>query len=106
MYHIDNNISIKRCSEIRYYEWNGKQRIYKPDFIVNEIIFEIKGYTTPQWEAKHLANPDVVCLQKKEIKKYLEFVINKYGKDFIKLYELESFDRPATASALKAAYTN
>lgn len=87
IYHLDNNIHIERCNENRSYEWNGSQRIYKPDFKVGEIIYEIKGFKTPQWEAKHQANLDIICLQKDDIQKYLKYVIDKYGKDFIKLYE-------------------
>lgn len=47
LYCIDNNILIKRydLSPIPYIDENNKQRLYIPDFIIdNNTIVEIKGY--------------------------------------------------------------
>ena len=50
-------------------------------------MIEIKGYQTEQWKCKQAANPDVMVLGKDEMQPILDFVIAKYGKDFIRLYE-------------------
>ena len=87
IYHIDHGMSIKRCEEKRTYEFEGKQFTYNPDFITDEGIVEIKGYSDSKWEAKIKSNPDIKVLFEKDISYILEYVIEKYGKDFIKLYE-------------------
>lgn len=87
VYHKDNNLYIDRCKEKRSYIWEGKKHIYYPDFITDDGIIEIKGYSTSQWKSKEKQNPDVKVLYKNEMKKYLDYVINTYGTDFIKLYD-------------------
>lgn len=86
IFHLDNNIKIERYSGIRKYIFENKERNYYPDFIVNNVIYEIKGFETEQSKAKLLHNNDITLIDKISIKPYLEYVINKYGKDFIKLY--------------------
>ena len=87
VYHLDHNLYIERCKEKRQYVWNNKQHTYYPDFITDNGIIEIKGYSTDQWKSKEEQNPDVKVLYKNEIKPYLDYVINTYGTDFIKLYD-------------------
>lgn len=87
VYCLDHNIDIKRNTEKRKYLWNGLVRNYIPDFIVEGSLTEVKGYKTEQWLAKLEANPDVKVLYEKDLKPILEYVKNKYGKDFISLYE-------------------
>ena len=98
IYHLDHGISIERCTEVRTYIWENKVRKYYPDFIVNGKIIEIKGYKTAQWEAKLGANPDVRVLYEKDLKIYIDYVIQKYGKNYINLYEhknlVEKPERP------------
>ena len=88
IYCMDHQIPIKRCEEKRIYIWNNTKHIYIPDFIVNNnTIIEIKGYNTKQWQIKQQQNPDIVVLYKNEMKLYLDYVIDKYGKNYINLYE-------------------
>ncbi len=87
IYHLDNSLYIERCKEHRKYMFEGKEHIYIPDFVTDEGIIEIKGYRTKQWDIKELNNPDIKVLYKNDIKFYLEYVENKYGKDYIKLYD-------------------
>lgn len=87
IYHIDNNILIERCKEVRSYTFENKIKNYYPDFVVNNKIYEIKGYTTAQSDAKALFNPDIEILNKDKIAFYLNYVVDKYGKNFISLYE-------------------
>ena len=87
VYHLDHNLYIERCKEKRQYVWNNKQHTYYPDFITNDGIIEIKGYSTDQWKSKEEQNPDVIVLYKDDMKLYLDYVTNTYGTDFIKLYD-------------------
>lgn len=88
VYCLDHNIDIKRNTEKRKYSWNGVVKNYIPDFIVQGVLTEIKGYKTEQWLAKLEANPDVKVLYEKDLEPVLAYVKSKYGKDFISLYEL------------------
>lgn len=87
VYHLDNNLKIERCKEHRKYSFNNKEHIYIPDFVTDDGIIEIKGYKTEQWLEKEKQNPDVKVLYKDEIQFYINYVIKKYGIDFIKLYD-------------------
>lgn len=87
IYCKENGKSIRRCDERRSYSFGGVKKTYLPDFVVDGRVIEIKGYQTEQWKCKQAANPDVVVLGKDEMQPILDFVIAKYGKDFIRLYE-------------------
>lgn len=88
IWNIENNKSIERCKEKREYIFKGEKHIYIPDFIVEDEVIEIKGYSSKQWEEKIKQNPDIKVLYKDDIKPYLDYVISKYGKNFISLYEI------------------
>ena len=87
IYCKDTGKSIKRCEERRSYTFEGVNKTYLPDFVVDGQVIEIKGYQTEQWKCKQVANPDVLVLGKNEMQPILDFVVAKYGKDFIRLYE-------------------
>lgn len=87
VYCLEHNISIIRNTEKRTYIWQEVVKNYIPDFIVEGALIEIKGYKTEQWLAKLEANPDVKVLYEKDLEPVLNYVKNKYGKDFISLYE-------------------
>lgn len=88
VYYIEHNMFIKRCDERREYIYNGEKRIYLPDFITDNGIIEIKGYSTKQWQSKLKQNPDINVLYEDDMKIYIEYVENKYGKKFWEiLYE-------------------
>ena len=87
IYCLDHGIKIERNTEKRKYEWNGKIKNYIPDFIVDNKLVEIKGFKTPEWIAKLHANPDITVLYESNLQPIINYVIDKYGKDYIKLYE-------------------
>ena len=87
LYHTDHSNDIKRCTTPRTYEFNGTVKRYFPDFVVNGVTYEIKGYRTAQWEAKQVANPDVVPLFEMDLKPILAYVVDKYGKNYISMYQ-------------------
>ena len=87
IYCLDHNIPIERCKEERTYIYNGELHKYYPDFVTPEVIIEIKGYSTKQWEAKRLYNPDIIVLYKSDMEKYLKYVHDNYTNNLIELYD-------------------
>ena len=88
IYNIDNSIEFIRNQEKFKYTYNGVQKSFYPDFIVGNIYVEIKGYNSDEWKQKLKEFPhEIVVLYQEEMKLYLDYVKNKYGDDFIKLYD-------------------
>ncbi len=87
IYCLEHNMDIKRNTEKRTYEHNGKIKNYIPDFIVNCELVEVKGYKSDEWLSKMRCNPDVKVLYKEDIKDIMDYVKKKYGVNFIELYE-------------------
>ena len=87
IWNLEHNNKIERCKEIRTYIENDIKKLYYPDFIVNDsIIYEIKGIKNQNSILKQQYNQDIKFLYRNDMKKYLNYVENKYGKDYIKLY--------------------
>lgn len=89
IYNLEHGIKFERNRNGFEYEWEGKIRKYYPDFLLDDGTFiEIKGYEREQTFHKYNAIKNkLVILKKTDLKNILEYVIRKYGKDFIKLYE-------------------
>lgn len=87
IYCLDHNFNIKRNTEKRTYIWEGNLKNYIPDFIVEGKVVEIKGFKSEQWQAKLDANPDITVLYGSDLKDVFNYVNEKYGKNFINLYE-------------------
>ena len=71
------------------YIFKDTKHTYLPDFIYpNGTYIEVKGYMDDRSITKALQfKQSLKILREKEIRPYLNYVENKYGKDFIKLYE-------------------
>lgn len=78
---------VQRVLNPRKYIFEGKKKLYYPDFVVDDKVYEIKGWKTPQWEEKHRHNPDVIVLGFEELKPMIEFAKTKYGDDFVSAYD-------------------
>lgn len=89
IYSLDHAIKFKRNNIAFQYEFEGKIRKYYPDFILEDATYvEIKGYNSEQWISKKSQFPHKLQILDKElIKPYIQYVEEKYGKDFIKLYD-------------------
>ena len=87
IYCLDHNLNISRCKEPRKYVYNNETHLYYPDFVTDDGIIEIKGYSTDIWKAKAMQNPDIKVLYKEDIQKYLNYVYDHYTKDLESLYE-------------------
>lgn len=69
------------------YLFEGKQRLYYPDFIVGEFIVEIKGYDTEQTRAKRMQVPHVINLFEDELEPIFKYVRNKYESKLENLFD-------------------
>lgn len=91
IYNIEHNIKFVRYHGYFEYQFEGKSHKYYPDFELEDgILVEIKGYWSKQWQAKLDQLPKdkkLLILGKNEMTPILEYVKEKYGKDFVKLYE-------------------
>lgn len=90
IYNIEHNIKFERNSTEFEYTYNNEVHHYIPDWVIDNKYVEIKGYWSEQWDSKLKQFPKDKVLEvigADEIKMYLDYVINKYGKDFVKLYE-------------------
>ena len=93
IYNIDHNIIFKRNLDGFEYEYNNQIRRYYPDFIVNNTYYEIKGrrnfvgMDNENQEKIKQFKYNLIVLYEKDIKPYLTYVIDKYGKDYVTMYE-------------------
>jgi|SanBayMetagenome_1026888.scaffolds.fasta_scaffold42991_1 endogenous inhibitor of DNA gyrase (YacG/DUF329 family) len=89
IYSLEHDLKFKRNMTGFDYVFEGKQRKYYPDYLIdNSVYVEIKGYDQAQWQAKLKAFPHKIeVLGKREIAPILTYVIEKYGKDFVRMYE-------------------
>lgn len=90
LYHLDNNLNIKRNTDYFEYTYNGKVHKYFPDFIIDNVYYEIKGRYFDPVESKLAQFPKdkmLVLLDKNKIQKYVAYAKNKYGKEFYKMYD-------------------
>lgn len=79
--------SVVRNTQKFPYTYDGKSKNYMPDFVVDGQYVEIKGYLSPEWEAKKKFFPHQLnILTQIEMAPILSFVVSTYGKDFTKLY--------------------
>ena len=94
IYCLDHNIDIKRCHNHYQYDYLGKKHRYYPDFVVDGTIIEIKGFWTPQVEAKTLAVTDmpIKVLYYNDLIFVFDYIKEAYGKivdkDISDLYEM------------------
>lgn len=92
VYQIEHGVIPEQCNECFEYVMNGETHNYYPDFKIGETYYEIKGIHYNNWEQKKEQFPKektlIVIDGKSDIKQYLKYVEEKYGKEFWKvLYE-------------------
>lgn len=82
-------ISFKRNYQGFDYKFNGCKHRFYPDFLLEDGTYvEIKGQMFAKDNAKLEQFPfKIIVLRRLEMQTYLNYVKNKYGKDFVKLYE-------------------
>lgn len=89
IYQLDHDIKPIRNDKGYEYEYEGKKHKYYPDFIVDDIIYEIKGFETDKDLFKYSSVKDkkLIILKKKDLKNIFNYVNENYGKDYISLYD-------------------
>ena len=95
LYCIDHNISIERNKKGFSYIWQDSVHSYFPDFYLpatNQYV-EIKGYKSNKDEEKIIQFKEtLIVIGAAEIQPILDYVQQKYGKDFTRLYETTDKD--------------
>ena len=95
IYNLENGIIFRRNYESFEYKFDGKIKKYYPDFIIDDVYYEIKGrrnYKDLDEQTKEKIEQfkgNLTVLFQNEMKQYLDYSILKYGKDFYKLYNTE-----------------
>ena len=90
MYCEDHDIEVQRCKEKFDYVFEGEVHTYYPDFFLplESLIVEIKGFVDERTRAKISQCPKTIAVyDKTHMKDVLNYVVHKYGKDFVKAYE-------------------
>lgn len=93
IFNLEHNIKFDRNNIGFEYEYKKEKRKYYPDFLISETYYEIKGRRN--FEKLDDENKEKIkqfkfnlkVLYEKDMKPYISYVISKYGKDYIKLYE-------------------
>lgn len=88
IYNLEHDIKFERNKIGFEYIFENKKSLFYPDFIVDGKYIEIKNYNSSRLEAKLKFFPHHIdVLYKKELKIIFEYVIEKFGKNYISLYE-------------------
>lgn len=90
IYCLDHNINLTRFSGSYVYEYGGVQHRYYPDFIIDNTIYEIKGFWTDVVQAKIDAVKDrpIVVLYRKDLDFAFDYIFLKYGKKDLEIVDL------------------
>ena len=93
IYNEEHNIKFERCKNSYPYIFQGLEHKYFPDFILEDgTLIEIKGRRSnedcdEQTKVKLNCIKGLTVLYRNDIEPLLKYVTDKYGTDFIKLYE-------------------
>ena len=89
IYALDQGMAFTRNWQAFPYVFEGRVRTWIPDFRLSDgTNLEIKGYVSPQAEAKFAAFPrGLIVVHKENLSFVFDYVIQKYGRDFTRLYE-------------------
>lgn len=94
IYSLDHNINIQRCNETFKYLYENAEHVYYPDFVVDGVIYEIKGFHTDvvDIKAKSVGGRPYKLLYKDDIKHCFDYVSSQYGTTvYEKLYDKYDF---------------
>ena len=92
IFNKDLGNNIRRCQKYFDYEINEEKHLYFPDFIIDDIIYEIKGRELEDVEIKAQAvrssGVEIEIFRRKEIMPLMKYVQQMYGiKDITQLYD-------------------
>jgi len=78
IWNLDHGIDIARCNNTYPYTYKDKVCSYKPDFVVEGQVVEIKGWMTPRSQAKLEQNPHVYLVDQHDIQPFIQYVKATY----------------------------
>lgn len=93
VYHIEHDFKFERNLKGFTYVYNDKKSKYYPDFIIEDVYFEIKGrrsYNDLDLKTREKINQfngKLKVLYQADMKLYIDYVIVKYGKNYTYLYD-------------------
>jgi hypothetical protein len=93
IYQLEHGFKFDRNWNGFKYFYENETHLYYPDYIIENHYYEIKGrrsYEDLNEKNKQKINQfegNLSVLYSKDMKPYLDYVMQKYGNDFIKLYE-------------------
>lgn len=93
IYCLAHKINIKRYDGYYTYEYLGEKHRYYPDFIIDGTIIEIKGFWTPQVDAKtnSVTDKPIKVLYRNDLSYVFDYIKDTYSKTIDKdvqdLYE-------------------
>jgi hypothetical protein len=89
IYQLDRGLQFKRNTQGFEYEFENRKYKFYPDFIIeNGNYVEIKAYIDAKNKEKILNFPHKLqVIGRNDIKLYIQYVEETYGKDYIRLYE-------------------
>lgn len=98
VYCLDHNIPIKRNTDSFEYCIDGERHRYYPDFLVNDVLIEIKGYYTETVDCKikavHSQQKNIEILYKKDLQTVFEYIHDKYKLKTTNLFVLYDGHKP------------
>ena len=92
LYHLAQGSNIKRNNKSFSYQFNGAIHHYYPDFIIDNVYYEIKGYKDERFFEKvrqFPVNEKLVVIDASTIDTYINFAVKTYGENFYSLYDLD-----------------
>lgn len=94
IYNLQHNIKFQRNKEGFEYWYQGQKHTYFPDFVMEDGTFiQIKGRMTQSAKIKiNSFKLPLVVIDQESIKPYLNYVVQKYGKNFISLYQNVTYE--------------
>lgn len=88
IYNLEHDIEIERNRKGYEYYYKNKKHKFYPDFRVDGKLVEIKNFRSELTDAKlNSVDEEIKIYYKDTIKPYINYVVDKYGKKFIELYE-------------------
>jgi hypothetical protein len=88
IYNLDKGIIPIRNKEGYEYIYENETHTYYPDFIIDDTIYELKGYETEKdlCKYKSVGNKKLVILKKDDLKEVFEYVKYNYTTNYESLY--------------------
>lgn len=94
IWHLDHSVDITRCESVYQYVYKDQISSYKPDFVVEGIEIEVKGFMSPRAQAKLDQNSHVFVVDKFLIKPFIQYVKQTYQvKDLRDLYDVKTHQK-------------